>query len=304
MAVAANDRRLERRTGGCTVDPVVTVLVLAWALGFAVAAAWLARRRDRLALAWLLFGAILGPVALVLLWFAPPGRCSHCRAPVRGWLTICEWCGMDIRHAASSSEGAAGAATSAAPRGRPLISVAPTRRPGDPPASTPPVVAPPVEAPPALEPQARSADPVEAPPAASPASGGGSVATKTTAPTSPRTRTRSTKKTKAAAAAQALASGIFVTGTVGLAPGSRYSIQIGESDLHIVGPADLSPKAVAFERALDGVDATGLEGRLVISAPGTRGGTVLVFQSLDGADASAVARTVMDAVRKAGGDAR
>jgi hypothetical protein len=175
--------------------------------------------------------------------------------------------------------------------------VAPTRRPGDPPASLPPTI----EPPPAALPTSTAAvvDVGDTPAAATDAA---SVETKATKSTAPRPRTRSTKRTRSQAAAQVLASGIFVTGTVGLAPGSRYSIQIGDGDLHIVGPADRSPKAVAFERELDGVDATAPEGRLVVSAPGTRGGTVLVFQSLDGGDASSVARSIMDAVRTAGGD--
>ena len=81
---------------------------------------------------------------------------------------------------------------------------------------------------------------------------------------------------------QTVTSAIFVTGTVGLTPGSRYTIRHDGDQLQVVGPTDRSPRKVAFERRLAETDATAPEGRLILSTPGTRGGTVLVFMGVDG----------------------
>jgi hypothetical protein len=252
-----------------TIDPFVIGL-LAWAIGFGLATAWLARRRDRIIVIWAAIGAILGPVALFILWVAPPGRCATCRAPVSGWLTTCLWCGMDVRGGGVVAAPARAAGPSSPPRpaegsgqARPLISVAPTVRPLDPPAKS--------------APRTRSAKPPAAvpPPAVSTKSPG------------PRVM-------------QVVASGVFVTGTVGLSAGSRYSIQMDGVDLQVLGPGDRSPKAVAFERQLAGFDATGLEGRLILTAPGGRGGTVLVFMSMDSGDPSALAESIARAAQAAG----
>ncbi len=271
-------------------------MLLAWVVGFGLAAAWLARLRDRLPQVWAIYGAILGPVALILLWIAPPGRCAICRAPVRGWLTTCQWCGSDVRGRTTEPvtvpsvpavpAGGDVVATSAAPAGRksaraakkadtaaagaavaavevaeekPVITVAPTRRPRAKPAAE-------VETP----------APVATPPP---------TATATTPP-EPKPMV-------------VLASGVFLTGTIGLSPGSRYDIETDGTDLRVVGSGEKGRKAVAFERKLVGIDATGVENRLIISAAGGRGATVLVFMSIDGGP-TAVADAIARAVQAAG----
>lgn len=69
---------------------------------------------------WTLFGALLGPLALVLLLIAPPGRCRYCDARVHGWSATCARCGLDVN---GPRRGAAARA-----RGDGLISVVPTQR--------------------------------------------------------------------------------------------------------------------------------------------------------------------------------
>gem|GEM_PF-4944297 len=66
---------------------------LGWVAGFGLAAARAASRVDRVAPVWFVFGAILGPIALLLLGIAPHGRCDACANPTRGWPTTCAWCG-------------------------------------------------------------------------------------------------------------------------------------------------------------------------------------------------------------------
>lgn len=90
---------------------------------------------------------------------------------------------------------------------------------------------------------------------------------------------------------QTITSAIFVTGTVGLTPGSRYTIRHDGDQLQVVGPTDRNPRKVAFKRPLAETDATSPDGRLILSAPGSRGGTVLVFMGVDG-DPAVVAAAV------------
>jgi hypothetical protein len=63
---------------------------------FGLAAAEAATRLDRAAPAWFAFGAVLGPIALLLLEAAPPGRCQACGTPSKAWLTMCLWCGENL----------------------------------------------------------------------------------------------------------------------------------------------------------------------------------------------------------------
>ena len=67
-----------------------------------------------------MFGAILGPLALVILFLAPPGRCGYCDARVRGWSRTCTRCGRGVY-------GPRRDATADA-RGDRLITVVPTQR--------------------------------------------------------------------------------------------------------------------------------------------------------------------------------
>ena len=150
-----------------------------------------------------------------------------------------------------------------ADRGRRTISVAPTRRPGDDV----------VPAPTTKRASGKTSSPKVVP-------------TLIPVPTEART-------------VQTVSSGVYVTGTVGLAVGSRYAIQLDGIDLRVLGPLDQKPKHVAFERALDGIDATGLDGRLIVTASSGRGGIVLVFMSIEG-DLGTVVDAIGRAARAAG----
>ncbi len=287
------------------IDPFDFAL-LAWAFAFGLAAAWLARRRERVPAAWAVYGAILGPVALTLLWLAPPGRCRVCRSSVRGWTSTCTWCGSDVRGAASRfaprpvravpspqaivvAEAAAADVPGVAAGGpeprtvppdpatpHPIISVAPTRRPAD--------------GDDAAVPAAPSATTVVTPETAS----SGSTDTK------PPSKRASKRPTPASPPGVVLGSGIFVTGTVGLSAGSRYAIEISGHDLRVVATSRTGTAPSPFTRALPGFEATAVDGRLIIASSG-RNGAVLVFMSVDGAGPSAVADAINRAVDDAGG---
>lgn len=93
-----------------------------------------------------------------------------------------------------------------------------------------------------------------------------------------------------------LASAIYVTGSRGLQAGSRYGIALYGDDLRILGPVDIDPSAVAIRHALRGMDATGLQGRLIITATdGRRDQLALVFMSVAGGSPEGVADAIIAA---------
>jgi hypothetical protein len=68
-------------------------LIAVFALVFGPLAGRLALERQRQPIVWLIFGALLGPIALALLILAPPGACPRCNERVRGWPSDCPLCG-------------------------------------------------------------------------------------------------------------------------------------------------------------------------------------------------------------------
>ncbi len=76
---------------GLTVAAAVVLSVSAPLSG------WLAFRRDRPPVAWFIFGALSGPLALGVLLLAPPGHCPRCDMTVAGWPAACATCGWRFR---------------------------------------------------------------------------------------------------------------------------------------------------------------------------------------------------------------
>jgi hypothetical protein len=102
-----------------------------------------------------------------------------------------------------------------------------------------------------------------------------------------------------------LASAIYVTGSRGLQAGSRYGIAIVGEDLRILGPVDINPTGVAIRHSLSGMDATGLQGRLIITASdGRRDQFALVFMSVAGGSPEGVADAIVAAAREHGPNPR
>lgn len=234
-------------------------------MGFGAAAGRAASDHRRRVIPWVVYGAILGPLALLILHLAPPGRCWACDAPATGWTRICLWCGNDVdadpRIAHPSL--AATSETSAVPPARATPTIPerpPVRRAGQ--ARR--------VAPPPTESVAPTRHPRREPPAVT---------------LQPPTELRRT-----------LATGVFVTGTVGLRSGSRYLIALAGQRLQILGPAEDDPTAVVFERPVGEADATGFNERLVISQAGEAGSSkVLVFMALAGGTPESVADEILGA---------
>jgi hypothetical protein len=261
---------------------------------------------------WAVFGAVLGPAALALLRLAPPGRCWSCAAPTQGWQMICVSCGEDVREPAPEVEERVrvhgpltvieGAASGSAPRpgdARAARLMASPR--GDEPRSADAR---------RIELVKRPANPEPAfhvPAVSASASGSADISSDPVRRLKSRLG-RSDQGNTAAALAPApevrsfvLASAIYMTGSRGLLAGSRYGIALVGDDLQILGPVDVDPTAVVIVHSLRGLDATGLQGRLIItSGEGRRDRLALVFMSVAGASAERVADAIVAAASELG----
>ena len=75
---------------------------------------------------------------------------------------------------------------------------------------------------------------------------------------------------------------IYVTGNSSLEPGRRYGVALGEGRLRMLGPVDMEPSSIVLDREITGMEATTVNGRLMVSYPGSRGTTWLAFMSIAG----------------------
>lgn len=218
-----------------------------WIVGFAMLAGYLAGQHRRSSTLWTGFGAVIGPLAALLIVMAPPGRCKSCGAAVRGWNDRCRTCGRDVR---TGSGAGAPVTAAAATITTPTVAGAPTSIPPSPVPTNEPAPAP-MALPPAM-------------PLAVAASGAS-----TTAPATEVVEPR------------VIGTGVYVTGSVALQPGSRYSLEIQGPTLRVRGPLDANATTVALERRLDRLQAEMVQERLVISEiTANATGTVLVFMAL------------------------
>ena len=277
----------------------VALPFLLTAFAFAPISAFVARSRDRQPLIWFFLGALLGPIALALVVFAPPGRCESCGWQVDGWPKYCEAC----------------RALLPTPLARPDRSEAPILRVAagvHPPAITeamPSIVRPfPVatddvdevdgesDRPAATVTRARPsraksrtkvADESEAPVAsrvgaARPAAHGG--------PGGSRSGAHRSKETAI------LATAVFLTGSSACRPGMHYALAIRGDSLLVLGPLEVDPDVIAVERPLGSIAVTAYEEQLLIND--RRVGILtwsLAFRHLSGQSAATVERALLHA---------
>lgn len=206
--------------------PGFTSLIVVTAAVFGPLAGWYAARRSRRPMSWLILGALLGPIAMVLLAVAPPGRCVACDAAVRGWPSRCESCGLAFR----AREAGTGSAEP------PIQSDKWTD-----------------DAPRRLHPRSTAR---EAPRPRLLATEPAPVHLATGPPAEPHA---------AMDPGEVMATGVYFGGSVRLVVGSRYAVVRHGSILRLMGPLDRDPSAVAIECSLDRVIATAIDDRLVVS---------------------------------------
>jgi hypothetical protein len=97
------------------------------------------------------------------------------------------------------------------------------------------------------------------------------------------------------------ATAIYIAGTTRLEPGRRYSIAITNDRLRVQGPIDANPTVVALDRPLSGIDASAINGRLVLTEAGSRAGAVLAFMGISGTTPQQLAAEILAAAHLAAG---
>lgn len=304
-----------RAIGGAEIEFVSLVALVGWATFFGLAASIAAGRLDRPRPLWLALGAVLGPLALIVLRIAPPGQCRSCGSPTRGWLNTCWWCGNDVRgrRPAAATAGSPGAEPSAGAS----LSRERTR-------STEPL----------REPRLDRRDAPTAPPAASPRDAvgndqlaGARPASITAMPWSRPDASRDVGDSPGqwrspvgqpgiasgglapshghAAGSLApthgeaplgLATAVYVTGNTDLKPGFRYGIAIQDAWFRVLGPIETDPSTIALERPIAGMIARSVDGRLIL---GNAQGLVLAFMAVAGPGTQDVATAIAEAARTA-----
>lgn len=253
---------------------------LAAALGFGPATSWLAARRQRNPAIWLLFGALIGPLALLLVYLAPPARCPACGEATAGFGRVCTTCGADLRSPGSTPPAARDDAIAPARVTMPIpVMDAPTLPAPRLGSVTPVAVGPGSDAQHPL-PDRLAAIGARRP---GPVSADSGVMSRAAASVSGRL------------GLTMIAIGVFVRGSETLAPGSRYLVARTVDRLIIVGPLEPAHDHLELDLPLAGLEADYIADRLVIS--GTQDGRgqrrfILAFQGV----VSLAARAVDDAL--------
>ena len=241
------------------------------ALVFGPATAWLAARRHRNPALWLLYGAVTGPLAMVVMLLAPPGRCPACWETTSGFASTCWTCGANMR-------------------------LTPRRPPG--------------RATPDLDPTSRNEAPLLGTGGRTQlAAGTGRVLGEhSIGALSERLEAVGARRPSGAGSSDladpslrgpdmtVLAIGVFVRGSEPLLPGARYLIARNVDRLMIIGPVEPSTHHIELDLPIAGVEANFVPDRLVISGwhEGKAGRRfVLAFQSLAGLTATAIDEVLM-----------
>ena len=244
------------------------------ALAFGPLAAWLAARRQRNPGLWLLFGAILGPIAVVLIQAAPPGRCWNCSEPTAGFERRCTTCGSDLRTAHAASPGELGASVPDAWTEPPVLRSVPDPRHDV-------TLAARLAAQDRKGPAAARPDRLSAVGARRPGSSSGTDADQPEGIHPDVTM---------------LAIGVLVRSSEPMLPGSRYLIARTHDRLHIIGPIEASDQHVELDMPLAGIEANFVADRLVITgrADDARRSILLAFQSVAGMTGRPVDQAIME----------
>jgi hypothetical protein len=268
-------------------------------------AGWLAMQRSRNPALWFVFGALTGPVALMLLLAAPVGRCPRCETRASGWSGVCAACGTRLGGIFDEDEPVRvpDSPVSVAP----VVLAQPGSGPVDPPAfeagtSGTPSFAPPANAPSAgaaaagaAAADAAAAGPVAAGAASmaqlgSPPPGFGPAATlRARAPsTTPRSETTNRVSAVDASGGEVLATAVYMSGNAGLEIGACYAIARVEDRIRVFGPVDTGQLTIRHERPMADGEVVALDDRLLITLRHGRSATSMIMRWIGGMAPAAV----------------
>jgi hypothetical protein len=258
------------------------------AIAFGPITAFVARSRDRQPLIWFFLGILIGPIALALVVFAPPGRCESCGWQVEGWPSHCAACAARLPTPLSGQDGPTEPVV-------PPVTQFPT--PTVVPDVMPSIVRPfPVaddEVAEGVGGVATRARPSRARTRSGGDDGDVSVAGRVGAARPAGAQARGAHKTKEVAI---LATAVFLTGSSACRPGMHYALAIRGDSLLVLGPLEVDPDVIAVERPLASIAVTAYEDQLLVND--RRVGILtwsLAFRHLSGQSAATVERALLHA---------
>jgi hypothetical protein len=262
------------------------------AIAFGPITAFVARSRDRQPLIWFFLGVLIGPIALALVVFAPPGRCESCGWQVEGWPSHCAACAARLPTPLSRQE------RSAQPVTPPVTTYpTPTVVPDVMPSIVRPFPVPDEEAAVGAAAVVTRARPsrsktrsVADDDADEPMASRVGATRPTGAPGQSRTGAHKAKQTAI------LATAVFLTGSSACRPGMHYALAIRGDSLLVLGPLEVDPDVIAVERPLGSIAVTAYEDQLLVND--RRVGILtwsLAFRHLSGQSAATVERALLHA---------
>jgi hypothetical protein len=246
-------------------------------------AGWLAMQRSRNPALWFVFGALTGPVALMLLLAAPVGRCPRCETRASGWAGVCAACGTRLGGIFDEDEAIRVADH---PVAAPVALAQQGSAPIDPLAveggtSGSPSFAPSAGAAAA---GAMGAGAATSSQAGSPPPGFGPAATlRARAPsTMPRSETTNRVSAVDATGGEVLATAVYMSGNAGLEIGACYAIARVEDRIRVFGPVDTGQLTIRHERPMADGEVVALDDRLLITLRHGRSATSMIMRWVGG----------------------
>jgi hypothetical protein len=268
--------------------PVAIILVAGLC---APIAGWLAMQRSRNPALWFVFGALTGPVALLLLLAAPVGRCPRCETRAAGWSGVCAACGTrlggifdDDETIGAPEHPVSAAGVALAQQGSAPVEAFPAVEGGT---SGTPSFARPAGSLPA---GAASAGAAPVSQVGSPPPGFGPAATlRARAPsTTPRSETTSRVSAVDASGGEVLATAVYMSGNAGLEIGACYAIARVEDRIRVFGPVDTGQLTIRHERPMADGEVVALDDRLLITLRHGRSATSMIMRWVGGMAPAAV----------------
>ena len=261
--------------------PIVMILV---AGVFAPIAGWFATRRLRNPVSWFILGALIGPLALILLAAAPPARCPVCDAVVDGWPSRCDGCGSRLRDGAPAEERPSIAVESTVSGWPSRVAPRPTavaRPPTTSIVERASIVAPPTPIDAARSGLRREPRPVGPSLSSRPTRTPVAVGPVSTPPAITASNYELATSTTDVTG-DVLSTGVYISGNAGLEIGACYAIARAGDQLRVFGPVDAGQLTIRHQGPLTDFDVTAMDDRVIIAGREGHSSLAIVFRTIGG----------------------